>query len=227
MRQKGTLSSRIAAEIERLISERQLRPGDRLPPERELANLLRVSRPSVREAVKSLEAVGRIRVQHGTGCWVEDPTFYHNVRGSRHMTLGELFAMREVLEVPAAGWAAKAATEEGTADLQRLLEHMQGVEDFTELSRLDTAFHIRIAELASNRFLLQTTGVLHDLLEQGMETTLTIPGRRVASRSEHLRIVDAIARADPAEARRAIRAHIRSAQTAALRRLATEEPYGR
>jgi GntR family transcriptional repressor for pyruvate dehydrogenase complex len=222
MRHRGTLSSRIAVEIERLISERQLRPGDRLPPERELANLFSVSRPSLREAVKSLEAVGRLRVQHGTGSWVAEPNAQRKVADSRQMTLAELFAMREVLEVPAAGWAAKVATTEGVADLKRLLEHMSRIDDVTELGHLDTAFHIRIAELAANRFLLQTVGILHDLLEEGMATTLTIPGRREVSRSQHLRIVDAIARGDEAEAKSAIRAHIRSAQVAGLRRLAAE-----
>lgn len=222
VRASQTLYARIVGDIERLIEARQLKPGDRLPPERELARLLGVSRSSVREAVKTLEATGRVRIRHGTGCWIDQPDPLRQLAGSRHVTLRELFAMRQVLEVPAAGWAAQAAPAEGVTELHELLAAMRKSKDFAELRRLDTALHIRIAELAGNRFLLQTLGVLHGLISQSMETTLTIPGRLEASRTEHRRIVDAIACADAAGARHAMLKHIRSAQAAGLLRLATE-----
>lgn len=221
VREQGTLYSRIAAEIERLIDSQRLRPGVRLPSERELAQRLGVSRPSVREAIKTLAAMGRLRVQHGTGVWIERPDALRQLT-SAEVGLRELFAMREVLEVPAAGWAAACA---GRAEVERLRSHldaMEGCGDVEELHRCDVEFHLLVAGIAGNRFLVRTMGVLHEMLTEAMETTLTIPGRIRRSRTEHRRIVDAIARGDAARARRAMRHHIRTAQAAGLERLAQE-----
>jgi len=187
---------------------------------RELARLLGVSRPSLREAIRTLQAVGRVSVQHGTGAWVQAPDAMRRLEATREIGLRELFGMREVLEVPAAGWAAEAAGEEAVAALFGLLDSMRATTDFEELRRLDAEFHLRIAELAGNRFLLRTMGVLHEMLRQGMETTLKIPGRLGRSQAEHRRVAAAISARDPQAARRAMRAHIAAAQRAALARLA-------
>ncbi len=223
VRQEGALSGRIVAQIERLIDQRHLRPGDRLPPERELAVLLGVSRPSLREAVKTLEANGRVVVKHGTGVWIQPPDPMRHLTSAREVGLRELFAMREVLEVPAAGWAAESSEPAAVRALYGMLEAMEGSAPIDELRRRDIEFHIRIAEMAGNRFLLRTMDVLHEMLQQGMETTLTIPGRLPRSRLEHRRIVDAIAAEDGDRARRMMKAHIRGAQAAGLRRLVDEE----
>lgn len=224
LREHGALSTRIAAEIERVIEERHLQPGDRLPAERDLAQLLGVSRPSVREAVRSLEARGRLQVRHGLGVSILPPKAVHGL-GEESVGLQELFAMREVLEVPAAGWAAARARPGDVASLKVLLEDLDRVgqashhqPDWDRLRRLDISFHLGIATLAGNRFLRQVMGVLHDMLAEGMETTLSIPGRLAQSRIEHRRILDAIAAGDRAGARAAMRRHIRNAQAAGLDR---------
>lgn len=220
--QGGTLFSRIVAQVEGLIEARRLEPGDRLPPERELAQLLNVSRPSLREALKTLEARGRVRIRHGVGVWVQPGDPGLRLVGAQQMGLRELFAMREVLEVPAAAWAADTATPDGGERLVRLVNAMERLRDIEELGGADVEFHTLIAELAGNRFLQQTVGVLHEMLRESMRTTLTIPGRRQRSHVEHRRIAGAIAASDAVAARRAMRGHIRSAQNAALRRLADE-----
>jgi len=115
--QTGSVSDRIEKQVLALITAEDLKPGERLPSERDLAALLKVSRPSVREAVKSLEAQGRLHVRHGQGVFVATPASAKNLRAAliqQEITLGELFAMREVLEIPAAGWAAR------TGDTTRL-----------------------------------------------------------------------------------------------------------
>jgi GntR family transcriptional regulator, transcriptional repressor for pyruvate dehydrogenase complex len=226
----GTISDRIAQQIVNLIGSEQLRPGDRLPSERELAALLGVSRPSVREAVKSLEAQGRLVVRHGQGVFVAVPQSQKDLRAalaSQQVTLGELFAMREVLEVPAAGWAAAAGDDDRIASISAALDELNTASnanprDFTRLQALDAAFHMRIVEAAGNRFLRQTLGVLQEMLATGMETTLLIPGRLAKSRAEHERILDALQQGDSAAARSAARRHIRSAQAAARIRLQAE-----
>ena len=223
VRQEGVLPGRIVAQIERLIEEPHLNPGDRLPPERELAVLFGVSRPSLREAVKTLEANRRVVVKHGTGVWIQPPDPMRHLAIDREVGLRELFAMREVLEVPGAGWAAESGEPAAVGALYGVLEEMEGSTHIDELRRLDVDFHMRIAEMAGNRFLLRTVDVLHAMLQQGMETTLTIPGRIPRSRLEHRRIADAIAAKDGDRARRMMKAHIRSAQAAGLRRLVDEE----
>lgn len=221
VRNEGTLYSRIADQIERLIDERSLRPGDRLPPERELAALLGVSRPSVREAIKTLSALGRLTVQHGRGVFIAPPDGIQGL-GSPGIGLRELFAMRAVLEVPAAGWAAQSAGKKEIGDLLETIRALETTNDFEELRRRDTEFHLRIASMAGNRFLQRTMSVLHEMLGSGMETTLKIPGRLEKSRTEHRRIADAIVAGDAAAARRAMRAHILGAAAAAERRLSTQ-----
>src|SRR5215472_7877037 len=106
------LHEEIASRLGRLIADRDLREGDRMPSERELAVELGVSRPSVREAVRTLEARGRVAVRHGIGVFVRKPAADEPLAGvitAERVKLHDLFQMRLVLEVPAAGWAARAA----------------------------------------------------------------------------------------------------------------------
>ncbi|MQA04861.1 MAG: FCD domain-containing protein [Streptosporangiales bacterium] len=228
--QSGNISQRIVSQVEELLSNEQLRPGDRLPSEREMAQLLGASRPSLREAVRVLQAQGRLVVKHGQGVFVAEPKSAQALRsalGSAEISINELFAMREVLEVPAAGWAAEHIAPEHIGQLTEVLDELDAAfdddpEDFERLARLDAGFHLLIADIAENRFLHQTSHVLHEMLMSGMQTTLLIPGRREKSKVQHLRIIDALRDRDAAGARRAARVHIRSAHRAALDRIAAE-----
>ncbi|HEY6738230.1 MAG TPA: FCD domain-containing protein [Actinopolymorphaceae bacterium] len=233
--ERGSLSERIVAQVEQMLQDQRLKPGDRLPAEREMARMLAVSRTSVREAIRTLQARGRLVVKHGQGVFVEkaDPAIELRSAVSRaEHGLAELFAMREVLEVPAATWAAEKITPDELGRLRGLLDELDaefeagmtcGEPDFERLAGLDAAFHLGIAAACGNQFLRQTSHVLHDMLMSGMETTLLIPGRREKSRREHVRILEALASGDGAAAGRAARAHIRSARAAAMGRMAREK----
>lgn len=230
--QRGTVSDRIAGRILDVIGSERLRPGDRLPPERELAALLGASRPSVREALRSLKAQGHVEVRHGAGVYVADPATTRTLRDAmvdEEMSLAELFDMREVLELPAVGWAARNHDPERLARVREAYERLDAATgaaeiDWPGLRDLDAAFHMRIVEAAGNRFMTRTLGVLQEILARGMETTLRIPGRLEKSRLDHKRILDAIVAGDPAAARRAARAHIHGARKAAFMRLHAEQP---
>ncbi|UPK73137.1 FadR family transcriptional regulator [Nocardioidaceae bacterium SCSIO 66511] len=228
--QQGSVSARIVRQVEQLIHEESLQAGDRLPSEREMAQLLGVSRPSLREAVRILEAHGRLEVKHGRGVFVRPPLSEQELRASlvdQEMNLSELYAMREVLEVPAAGWAAERTDDADLKRLRSMLDQMDSVRapepDFDALRQLDTNFHLSIAEIAGNRFLQQTSHVLSEMLVSGMETTLTIPGRAELSRQDHERIYAALSQRDPGAARRAARSHIRAAHRAAMRRIEAQQ----
>lgn len=228
--QTGNISQRIASQIEDLLAAETLQAGDRLPTERDMAQLLGASRPSVREAIRILQAQGKLVVKHGLGVFVaESPTeqaLGAALRSAEH-DVNELFAMREVLEVPAARWAAERITDDEAAALRDILAELDAAfevssDDFQRLARLDASFHLGIAQVAANRFLKQTTHVLQDILMSGMRTTLLIPGRREKSRTQHEQILAALRAHDPNAAGRAARAHIRSAHRAALDRIAAE-----
>ncbi|MGC8464010.1 MAG: FadR/GntR family transcriptional regulator [Acidimicrobiales bacterium] len=225
IKEAGSLADRIVARIEELIVAEQLQPGDRLPAEREMARLLGVSRPALREAVKTLEAHGRVVVKHGQGVFVgegEGDTIRSRL-AHLEVSLAELFAMRQVLEVPAAAWAAANATTEEIDSLRAAFEAEEEARrepiDFDRLGRLDAAFHLRIVEMAKNRFLLQTLGILQEMLASGMDTTLAIPGRVEQSRHDHRVLFEAIRSRDPEAARAAAAAHILGAREAALTRV--------
>lgn len=225
---QGTLNSRIRREILRAVEGRQLGAGDRLPSERELAAALRVSRPSVREAVRSLEAEGVLVVRHGQGVFVAEPDARRRLRASLaelDHSLSELFAMRELLEAPAAGWAAErhdgpalAAVQDAYDALDLALAKQQL--DFEELQRLDAAFHLQIVRASGNRLLEQTQAVLHELMATGMRTTLEIEGRLEQSRADHRRILAALMAGDAVAAGTAATEHVRGARDAANQRIA-------
>ncbi|MDR0343812.1 MAG: FCD domain-containing protein [Nocardiopsaceae bacterium] len=223
---QGKVSDLIARRILDVISADMLKPGDRLPPERELAAMLKTSRPSLREALRSLNAQGFLEIRHGAGVFVTDPATTRTLRealATEKMSLTELFDMREVLELPAAEWAARTGDAANLAAVEDAYDTLHAASlalepDWTELQRLDSLFHLRIVEAAGNRFLIRTLGVLQEILARGMETTLQAPGRLEKSRRDHERILAALRARDPAAARRAARTHIRGARAAAIPR---------
>jgi GntR family transcriptional repressor for pyruvate dehydrogenase complex len=226
----GLLSERIVHQIESLVAADQLKPGDRLPAERELALLLGVSRPSLREAIRSLAVQGRVSVRHGQGVFIEDPTT-KRLRSSLGTggDVEELFAMREVLEVPGAGWAAERATPEQLDSIRMAYYELSAATtrdpvDWDELQRLDARFHESIVRAGGNRFMLRTIGVLNEIIQAGMETTLRAPGRLEASARDHAAILAALEAGDAPAARAAARKHIRGALATARRIVAQRSP---
>lgn len=222
----GTVPAEVVRQLDRLIAVRHLQDGDRLPSERDLAASLAVSRPSLREAVRILEAHGRLTVRHGTGVFVRRATAdaLAGVISAERVRLRDLFQMRLVLEVPAAGWAAEAATDAQLDDLADILAELalgsgRRPIDYERLKELDSSFHMGIATAAGNPFLSQTMEVLQRMLAASMETTLKIPGRLQKSRRAHERILAALRARDARGAERAMRSHITQVEAAAYARI--------
>jgi GntR family transcriptional regulator, transcriptional repressor for pyruvate dehydrogenase complex len=225
IRESGSLSDRIVTLIEELIDSQALGEGQRLPPERDLATMLGVSRPALREAIKILEAHQRLVVKHGQGVFVglNKQDLVRQRVANLEVSLMELFRVREVLESTAANWAAMSATEGEIEDLAQILAQQEAAYeepvDYVRLKELDGLFHTTIVSMAKNRFLSQTFGALQDMIDEGMETTLQVPGRLEISRNDHHRVFEAIKErnADMASASAAI--HIDGAKNAAMKRL--------
>ena len=217
-------AARIATQLIELIDLQKLNPGDRLPPERQLADLLEVSRPSLREALHILQAQGLVQIKHGQGTFVQEPIVAQELRASM-MTkthgLNELFDAREVLEGPASKWAAEKATKEDIRLLRTTLNQIDTVTtsqpiDFDQLQLLDAKFHLTIVGIAGNRFINQTLNVLQDVMRMSMETTLRLPGRSEISRSQHSEILTAIENGDGELASKLTLKHITGARKTAV-----------
>lgn len=218
---QSAVTARIKGEILRVMTERRLEPGNRLPSERELATLLEASRPSVREALQVMQAEGLVHVRHGSGTFVAEPETRQRLRSSLTSShdLTQLFDMREILEVPATQWAAErqlpslAGVREAFTAMD---DHLRrGEPDWDEMQRLDITFHTRIVQASGNLLLEQTQSVIYDMILEGMRTTLTVPGRMERSRRDHDRILGALEAGDPHAAGRAALAHIHGARAAA------------
>lgn len=227
-RQESKLPSRIVDQIRALIVERRLKEGDRLPPEGELARLLGVSRPSLREALKTLAAVGLVEIRHGQGTFIRSTdvdraldraaSAWFQGRGiGRH-----LMEMRQLLEPAAAAWAAERATFTERQALLDLVSRMQAIrsddQDLVEtLQRLDTQLHQQIAEATHNPLLVRVMRGLLDLLSESRMRSLRIPGQGLKSVKYHEGIAQAISRRDARDAALSMRQHLEDVLRSVMR----------
>lgn len=212
-------SQAIRDQILKAIERGELQPGDAIPSERQLGETFGVSRVSVREAIRSLEAIGLVEVQHGRGSFVArgpgdryaDP-FANWLRVHRTEVM-ELLSVRGALDELA---AAEAAVNRDPADLAALRTAQSEFAEMaarpdaspTELTELDLAFHVSVARAAHSTLLLRLSEDLHSQLSESRRAAFAPPGRPSGSASEHAAIVDAIARGDAAAARAAVVRHI-------------------
>src|SRR6266849_2526881 len=178
----------VAKQIERLILKK-LKPGDKLPAERELAELLRVSRSSVRDAIRGLELKGLVE--------------------RRRELVSELLDFRKMLEPPLAARAATHATVDQISEMEEILqrqEEKQGQGDAAVAE--DAEFHYSIALASDNSVVLKVIDTLMDLLRDTRERSLQLEGRPQKSLAGHRRILAAIKRHDAEAAKAAMRRHI-------------------
>ncbi|MFQ5898106.1 MAG: FadR/GntR family transcriptional regulator [Candidatus Methylomirabilia bacterium] len=212
-------STRIYAEIVRqlqtLISEGKLKSGDRLPPERDLADRYKVSRASVREAMRALESLGLIEIRAGEGTFVREVSVEALIQPlalvilSQRAAAEELFEARRILEPAIAGLAARRASRDEIHEMERIL-----AEQAQEVARGHTgvtqvaAFHAALASSAHNRAITRLLHALLDLLTQSRQEFLQAPGRPTRSHQDHRRILAAIKRRDQSGAQRAMLAHL-------------------
>lgn len=213
----------VAGQIRRLISEGRLKPGDKLPPERELAGAFGVSRTSVRDAIRVLEMMGMVEPRQGEGTVVRDlnpdslvsPLASLLVRNSRLMT--ELLDVRKILEPPLAARAAAHASDEDIARLSEILDRQTEKVRRGDLAvDEDTEFHYAIATAAKNVVVIRVVDVLMDLLRESRKRSLQVKGRLQKSLAGHRRIFEAIRARDPQSAEAAMRQHLQEIEDVIL-----------
>ena len=206
----------IVDQIRELISAGRIKPGDRLPPERELAELFKASRNSVRDAIRVLEQMGLIESRQGDGTYVRSVSAEELAEPLALMLLQsrtqmrELWEVRRVLEPALAEFAATRITEEELDELEAILDaQRRKVEAGFIALEEDTAFHNGIAEAARNTVMLRALDTLVDLLRQSREQRLQQHDRPASSLAGHRRILAALQRHDPETARAAMLQHLR------------------
>jgi len=210
------LYRQIADQIAALIEKGEYGKGERLPPERDLARQLGVSRPSVREALIALEVEGYVEVRVGSGVYVSGPGASIAAELPADSGPFELIRARWLIEAECAALAAKSATRAQVRAMEEALDEMDAEARRGDMPlAADRLFHLRIAEASGNSALAlvvktlwdQRTGPLFLRLEHHFDT----PALWSVAIREHREIVAAILRHDASAARGAMRRHMNHA----------------
>jgi DNA-binding FadR family transcriptional regulator len=209
----------VQAQLQALIESGRFKQHERLPSEVELARTFGVSRPVIREALMSLQALGLTSSQTGKG------TFVVSDRVSAPMLMGRyspahIKEVRRCLEIPSARLAASRRTDRDIGELAALLARMEEADDPARRNRLDADFHVAIAAAAGNPLIMKLVEDLRSVLEEHSLALARIPRRRKEASSEHAAIYRAIVARDPEAAAAAMEAHL----VAAERGFAPQEP---
>ena len=212
----------VAQQIERLILKK-LRPGDKLPSERELAEMLRVSRSSIRDAIRGLELKGMVEPRQGAGTIVLEISSealinpFANALKFRRESVGELLDFRKMLEPPLAARAATHASAEEISEMDEILQRQEAklVKGESAVAE-DSEFHYSVALASGNGVVLKVLDILMDLLRDTRERTLQVEGRPQKSMAGHRRILAAIKRHDAEAAKSAMRRHIEDVEEIVL-----------
>lgn len=213
---RTSVADEIVERLTGLILNAGLKPGDKLPPERELMARLSVGRSSLREAIKTLSAVGALDVRDregtfvgsGGACILNKPLYWHLLLGER--SIREVTETRHMVEVEMAGLAAKRATQEEIGAIAERMEEMRVSLDEADssYSARDLEFHLAVASASHNRLMYQVLDTLKNVVRAWIgKNILDVEGRPI-SFCEHIPILEAIREHRPEEARQAMADHL-------------------
>ena len=217
---KIRLVDRVVEAIRDVIVTGQLKPGMKLPAERELADELGVSRTVVREAVHILTAKGLLETRPGVGTLVREvsrdqivePLSLWLQTQEEGTTVQHLHQVRQILEVAISGLAAQQATETDVAELSRVLDEMeQERQSATDFAASDSTFHRELARMTHNPLLIVLMDSIGDLMREVRFGVAQYPGLEQQVLPDHRRILVRIAAGDGEGARQAMRNHLEHA----------------
>jgi GntR family transcriptional regulator, transcriptional repressor for pyruvate dehydrogenase complex len=216
------LYEQVVSQIQEWIAENGLQVGDRLPPERELASRLGVSRATISQALVAMEVVGMVSVRHGDGVVLIEPAGSTKIVSAlrRHaQQLPEIIEAREALETKLAALAAQRRTESDLAAIDEALEVMErdiaaggrGVEG-------DELFHAAVTAAGHSALLARLMAEISELIKETRIESLSQPDRPLNSLRGHRRIAEAIRARDGEAAAVAMQDHITMVSDVALLR---------
>ncbi len=227
--QKNSISDEIVKQVMKQISSGNLRPGQRLPSERDLCKQFNTGRSSLREALRCLSIMGVLtaRVGEGTSVATSGSKFLGRVMEWRviteHYDLRNLMELRLALEGLAVASAAERATETELAEIEGMIPRMRdALDDAKRFSALDLEFHLALARASRNEALLDMLTMIRGQLARVVSTVLKLPDARPLSLQEHEGIAKALRRRKSEAARKAMQVHL----TAAIKRYDATQPRG-
>ena len=198
-----------------LISSGTLQAGQRLPSERKLASLLGVSRPSIREALRTLDTLGLTQTKLKSGSYLRENSaslshYFVRRQTAKAYELTELLEARISFECEVVTFAARRVTAEGKEALKVLLERQESLEDASSFLEADFAFHELIARISTNFFLLEMLKTVRELMLEFNMDVIKRPGQRLVALQHHHKIFQAISEENPDTARLAMLRHLES-----------------
>lgn len=215
------LTLQVVEHVRGLISSGALRPGDRLPPERELARELKISRSSLRAGIGFLSAMGVLKSRHGAGTFVSSgppalDSSSLSVLGALHGFLPwQMFEARQVIEASVASLAAERATDEHVAELaEEVAEMYASLDDPHEYLIHDVRFHRTIARAAGNPILAALMETISSNLYDTRRLTVANSQDLKESAEMHREIYRAIRSHNPPHAKLSMEQHLNAARTA-------------
>ena len=227
--EKDLLPNKIVNSLLALIKKKQLLPGHKLPPERELAQTMNVSRPSLRSALRMLATMNVIEIHPGAGAYVSrlEPD-----RLLQHLDFAfalddasvlQLFDARRTLELRTAFLAAQWITDEELTTLTDDLAAWEAAATDEQREEADREFHKHIAAAAHNPILYRFVTIVTQLAKESRSRAYQLPQAIDKTRQEHAMIVQALRQHDANGARQAMLDHLQGAETY-LQQMITTEP---
>jgi GntR family transcriptional repressor for pyruvate dehydrogenase complex len=229
------LYQEIVEQIRELMTGGELKPGDKLLSERDLAERLQVSRPSVREAIRSLELMGFVEIRRGGGTFVRDTNADEIIRplamflAVERSSLLEMFEVRRVFETATARMAAERASHEELSRLEAALEAMRerlNDRDSEKGEEADVEFHYVVAEATHNALLIRLFRTLSaefsravSVARRQLYVDQDNPKKLIA---QHHRIYTAIKAQNSESATRAMREHLNYAERELRKRIGSQ-----
>lgn len=206
----------VADQIQKMILNGNLKSGDRLPAEREMAEMFKVSRTSIREAVRALDILGLVECRQGGGNFIRKDfgsSFFEPLSISFKLQNGsylDILETRKMLEIEAAALAAERMTEKQRSELQAISEKLAAATGEKLCTKLDAEFHYKIIECTGN-FLMQS---FYSAVSELMKSFITDARKLFSSRTkrnmlrqQHKQIAEAICSGDSVRASQALRKH--------------------
>jgi GntR family transcriptional regulator, transcriptional repressor for pyruvate dehydrogenase complex len=214
--QPERLYERIVSQIEERIVAGELKTGDQLPPENELAKQFGVSRTAVREAIKTLHEKRLVEIRPGKGTFITNG-MPDGVRHSLGMLMkfgapngsANLVEVREILEPEIAALAATRITDDYIAAMREAVEIMDtALEDVDRFVEADLDFHLALAEATQNPFIPLLMDSIIDLLREHRKRTGLTEGGLERGQYHHKKILQAVMRRDSKAARKSMQDHL-------------------
>jgi GntR family transcriptional repressor for pyruvate dehydrogenase complex len=216
---KAALPDQIAERILQMIQDKELKPGDKLPPERELAAMMGVGRPALREALRALSLINVIEIRQGAGAYITDLdtaqllqhlNFVFSLDDSAIM---DLFDARKIVEVGIIELAAQRIHDDEIVELEACLEKsVQTMHDPGAFLQTDLELHLLIARIARNPIMFRFMESIQELGLASRRRTSYLAGVIEQSTADHRQIVEALKARDLQAAREAMWQHLNNVE---------------